>query len=136
MVFRPAIIDKNGSHSYGELDEASRRVASALLGEGSDLGEARVAYFVSPGFGYAAVQRGIWRAGGVAVPLAVSHPRAELEYVIRDSGASVVVAGPGFEEVLAPLAKAVKARFVRASDAIKAGVADELPHLPSSRRAL
>jgi malonyl-CoA/methylmalonyl-CoA synthetase len=45
------------------------------------------------------VQRGIWRAGGVAVPLAVSHPPAELEYVIRDSGASVVVAGPGFEDV-------------------------------------
>src|SRR5512139_1625147 len=99
MVFRPAIIDKNGSHSYGELDEASRRVASALLGEGSDLGEARVAYFVSPGFGYAAVQRGIWRAGGVAVPLALSHPPAELEYVVRDADASIVVADASFRDV-------------------------------------
>jgi malonyl-CoA/methylmalonyl-CoA synthetase len=82
------------------------------------------------------VQRGVWRAGGVAVPLAVSHPPAELEYVIRDSGASVVVAGAGFEDVLMPLAKAAKARFVRAADAMKAAPAAEVPHLPSSRRAL
>ena len=58
---------------------------------GSDLDQARVAFFVQPGFEYVAVQRGIWRAGGVAVPLAVSHPPPELEYVIRDAGAAVVV---------------------------------------------
>ena len=49
-----------------------------------DLDQARVAFFVQPGFEYVAVQRGIWRAGGVAVPLAASHPPPELDYVIRD----------------------------------------------------
>jgi acyl-CoA synthetase (AMP-forming)/AMP-acid ligase II len=29
-------------------------------------------------------------AGGVAVPLAVSHPPHELDYVIRDAGISAV----------------------------------------------
>ena len=59
---------------------------------------------------------GVLEAGGVAVPLAVSHPPAELEYVIKDTAASVVVAGPGFESVLAPLAKAAHARFVLTAD--------------------
>ena len=61
-----------------------------------------------PSFAYAAVQRGIWRAGGVAVPLAVSHPPAELDYVIRDSGASVVVGDPASAAMLTPLAQAAR----------------------------
>jgi malonyl-CoA/methylmalonyl-CoA synthetase len=133
---RLAIIASDGTYTYDDLDDASRRVAGCLLGDNDDLRQTRVAFLIAPSFAYAAVQRGVWRAGGVAVPLAVSHPPAELEYVIRDSGASVVVAGPGFEEVLAPLAKATRARFVRAADALQAAPAAELPHLPSSRRAL
>jgi malonyl-CoA/methylmalonyl-CoA synthetase len=133
---RTAIVACDGTYTYDDLDDASRRVAGCLLGDNDDLRQTRVAFLVTPSFAYAAVQRGVWRAGGVAVPLAVSHPPAELEYVIRDSGASVIVAGPGFEDVLRPLAKAAKARFVRAADAIEAAPAAELPHLPSSRRAL
>ena len=133
---RNAIVASDGTFTYDDLDDASRRVAGCLLGDNDDLKQTRVAFLVAPSFAYAAVQRGVWRAGGVAVPLAVSHPPAELEYVIRDSGASVVVAGPGFEDVLAPLAKTARARFVRAADALKASPATEVPHLPSSRRAL
>src|SRR5512139_3925493 len=120
MTSRPAIIDKNGSHSYQELDDASRRVASALLAGSADLAEARVAYFVAPGFGYAAVQRGIWRAGGVAVPLALSHPPAELAYVISDSGASVVIADAAVATTLAPLAGAAEVRFITTEQALAA----------------
>ena len=47
-----------------------------------------------------AIQWGIWRAGGIAVPLAVSHPPPELEYTIRDSDASVVVVHPDFTAVM------------------------------------
>ena len=90
---RKAIVASDGTYTYEDLDDASRRVAGCLLGDNDDLRQTRVAFLVAPSCAYAAVQRGIWRAGGVAVPLAVSHPPAELEYVIRDSGASVVVAG-------------------------------------------
>ena len=89
---RVAIISEGRSFTCRDLDDASRRVAGALLGTRVDLQEARVAFRITPGFAYAAVQRGIWRAGGMAVPLAMSHPPAELEYVVRDSGASAVVA--------------------------------------------
>jgi malonyl-CoA/methylmalonyl-CoA synthetase len=136
MTDRTAILSDGRRYSYEELDEASRRVAGALLGDNADLNQTRVAFLVSPGFAYAAVQRGIWRAGGVAVPLAVSHPPAELEYVIRDAAASVVVADAAFRDVAAPLARAGRARFLAAERALEAAPSDGLPHLGSSRRAL
>src|SRR5215213_11928249 len=108
---RTAIVADDGTFTYQDLDAASRRVAGALLGDNEDLNQTRVAFLNAPGFAYAAVQRAIWRAGGVAVPLAVSHPPAELDYVIRDAGASVVVADEAFRSVIAPLARAARARF-------------------------
>jgi malonyl-CoA/methylmalonyl-CoA synthetase len=55
------------------------------------LDEERVAFLVTPGFPWVAVQWGIWRAGGVAVPLPLNSPRSELEYFIDDSKASTLV---------------------------------------------
>jgi len=133
---RTAIIAADGTFTYDQLDEASRRVAGALLGDNADLNQTRVAFFVPPSFAYAAVQRGIWRAGAVAVPLAISHPPAELDYVIRDSGASVVVSDPASATMLMPLAKASRARFLTTTTALAAPMADDLPHLGSNRRAM
>ena len=109
---RRAIIAIEGEFTYDQLDDASRRVAAALLDGRDDLEQARVAFLVPPSFAYAAVQRGIWRAGGVAVPLAMSHPPAELEYVIRDSGAAIVVGDPACAGALMPAAQAADARLV------------------------
>ena len=38
-----------------QLDDASRRVAGALLGDNEDLNQTRVAFLVAPSFAYAAV---------------------------------------------------------------------------------
>ena len=97
---RAAIQDPNGTHAYSDLLSASARAAGALLGGRGDLQEARVAFLTPPDFSYAAVQWGIWRAGGIAVPLAISHPAGEWEYTLRDSGASGVVAGPSLAEAV------------------------------------
>jgi malonyl-CoA/methylmalonyl-CoA synthetase len=133
---RPAIIAAGRQYTYDDLDAASQRVAGALLGDNEDLNQTRIAFLVEPGFQYVAVQRGIWRAGGVAVPLAVSHPPAELEYVIRDAAASVVVADEQHRATASPLARAVHTRFVAVEDALRAAPAEGLPHLGSQRRAM
>jgi malonyl-CoA/methylmalonyl-CoA synthetase len=133
---RTAIIAADGTFTYDQLDEASRRVAGALLADNADLNQTRVAFFVPPSFAYAAVQRGIWRAGGVAVPLAISHPPAELDYVIHDSGASLVVSDPASAAMLMPLAKSARARFLSTTAALAGAMADDLPHLGSNRRAM
>src|SRR6478735_9202045 len=88
---RLAIVAADGVFSYLDLAATSASVADVLVEGAGDLADARVAFLVPPSFAFVAVQRGIWRAGGVAVPLAVSHPPAELDHVVRDSGASIVV---------------------------------------------
>ena len=113
---RTAIVDAGRRYTYVELLDASARVAQGLLNrqdgppEGGhyrgldDLHEARVAFLVMPGFDHVAVQWGIWRAGGLAVPLPVTHPVNELDYLIRDSDATIVVADEAGVEKLQPLA--------------------------------
>ena len=133
---RVAVVTPGATYTYADLDRASRAVAGALLGASDDLGEARVAFFIPPGFEYAAVQRGIWRAGGIAVPLALSHPAPELEYVIRDAAASIIVGTAASHDLLAPIAAKTRSRFVT-TDAVLAGPPrDRLPHIGAPRRAM
>ena len=123
---RLAIVAADGVFSYFDLSETAKCVALGLtrcLGT-SDLGEARVAYLVPPSFAYVAISRGIWMAGGVAVPLATSHPPAELEYVIRDSGASIVIASGRQADGLEEIASATGAQFLRTPDLL-AGDAED-----------
>ena len=119
---------------YRDLLDVSHRVASALLGGAPDLAEARVAYLAPPGWHYVATQWGIWRAGGIAVPLAVSHPPPELAYVIADAEAAIVVAHPEFRERVEPIAAARGVRFVPSPEALTAKP-QPVPALWSSRRA-
>ena len=69
---RTAIIASEGSFTYRQLLDASGRVASFLLNGARDLQERPVAFLAPPGFQYVALQWGIWRAGGIAVPLSFS----------------------------------------------------------------
>src|SRR5262245_19954870 len=89
---RTAVIDDAGALRYGELLERSARAASRLLDGRLDLQGARVAFLVAPGRDYVVAQWGIFRAGGIAVPLCTSHPPPELEYVIGDAAVELVVA--------------------------------------------
>ena len=137
----PAIVAGGSAIDYPELTLRSRRVASRLLAlqRVGDLAEARVAFLAPPGTDWAAIALGIWRAGGVAVPLAVSHPPPELDYVIRDAQAAVVIADAAFAPALEPLARAAGAAFVTA-DAVQlaAGEASDAPDptIAADRRAL
>jgi len=86
-----AIIDGRGTFTYADLQRTSSQVAAALLAGRKDLHEERIAFAVSPGFSWVATQWGIWRAGGVAVPLPLTSPTPELEYFIDDSRPSTVL---------------------------------------------
>lgn len=132
---RTAIVAPEGTYTYADLLDASGRVAAALLDGAADLDEARVAFLAPPGWEYAVVQWGIWRAGGIAVPLAVSHPPAELEYVVQDADAAIAVAHADFAEVLRPIAERSDRRFLATGDAL-AAEAGPLPAVEVERRAM
>jgi len=127
---RAAVDDSDGSSSYEQLLEASARAAAFLLQEASDLREQRVALLVPPGFHHVALQWAVWRAGGVVVPLAVSHPPAELDHVIRDSAATCVVVHPTLQHRLGH-----RANLVLTDRALAAPPA-ELPAVEPGRRAM
>jgi malonyl-CoA/methylmalonyl-CoA synthetase len=137
---RTAVVDSQGqrSYSYDDLLQSSSRVAAALLSGRSDLHEERVAFLVTPGFPWVAVLWGIWRAGGIAVPLPVSSTRPELEYLIDDTRASTLVCDAAAEPLLFPIAAA---RGIRAlsCEQILSLQQEELhtdPDLAPTRRAM
>ena len=131
---RTAIVAQDGRFTYEDLLAASHGVADALLEGNDDLAEARVAYLIPPSFLWVAAQWGIWRAGGVAVPLAVSHPPPELEYVLTDSGAVAVVAHPEFAERIEPVARGRGIKLLVWSEA-PAAFGGKLPAVLPDRRA-
>lgn len=92
-----SIIDNNDSYTYLELDAQSELLSTTLLQNGIKKGD-RVAFIVAPGFNYVVTLWAIWKTGGVAVPLCISHPSTELEYVIDDSSPSIVVYEDAFFE--------------------------------------
>jgi malonyl-CoA/methylmalonyl-CoA synthetase len=130
-----AIVSPEGKFTYQQLLSVSAQVATNLLQQANDLQEQRVAFLVPPGFDYVALQWGIWRSGGIAVPLCVVHPQPELEYVIIDSGATIIIAHPEYESLVRPLAAKLHLRFILTSDPLTTQV-QELPPLELSRRAL
>lgn len=132
---RIAIVAREGTFTYQELLDKSAQVATALLEGAEDLEEQRVAFLIGPGFEYVAVQWGIWRAGGIAVPLCSVHPPAELAYVIDDAAATMIIAHPDFEQSLHPLASARNLRFLL-TGAVFPSEVKPLPAVDLTRRAL
>jgi malonyl-CoA/methylmalonyl-CoA synthetase len=130
-----AILDADGRFTYERLLDASAQVASALLHGLDDLKEQRVLFLVMPGFSWVAVQWGIWRAGGIAVPLPHGSPAAELEYFIDDTQATALVTDAAGEQLLAPIAAARGLRLLRCDEAL-AHKAEPLPEVDRKRRAM
>jgi malonyl-CoA/methylmalonyl-CoA synthetase len=133
---RTAIVSGASRLTYRQLDAAASRGAAALVDGRPDLAGARVAFWIHPSSDWTIVALAIWRAGGVAVPLAAASPPPEIEFVIRDADASIVVGGPASPDWLAPLAASAGARFVTTDalqalpgDAIGAPVAPDRPAL-------
>ena len=131
---RSAVVAADGQFSYGHLLDLSARVGSCLLDGRPDLEEARVAFLVRPSMAHIYTQWGIWRGGGMTVPLCVDHPAPELEYVLDDSQASIVIADPEFEPLLRPLAERRKLRFALVGE-LATSAPVELPAVEASRRA-
>jgi malonyl-CoA/methylmalonyl-CoA synthetase len=129
------ILEDDATFTYDDLLSASARGAAALLGERRDLEEARVAFLVPPGFEHVAVQWGIWRAGGIAVPLALSHPEPELQYTIEDADAAVVVVRPGHDNAITRVLDPRDGRLLVTGDAL-ACEPRELPEVGETRRAM
>ena len=87
-----ALIDEGRDISYQSLDASIEACARGLLGASEDLGEERVAFFLPAGLDYVSTLFGVWRAGGIAVPLNTGSAIPELEYYLSSAGCKRLIA--------------------------------------------
>ncbi|MDI1323357.1 MAG: acyl-CoA synthetase [Algoriphagus sp.] len=132
---KTAIVDSKVEYTFSELLQRSEAVSASLLEENADLNQKRVAYIISPGFEYAAIQLGIWRAGGIAVPLCITYPFPSLKYVIEDTGAEYLIVGPEYEELLSPYKQTSSIKFITLAEINPEGTVN-LPEIDKSRGAM
>ncbi len=132
-----AVISEGQSYLYRDLLEDSARIARFLLQGSTDLNEARIAFFIPSSYAYVSVQWGVWRAGGVAVPLCTSHPLPSLEYVLSDTAAEVLLTTSQHKEFLQPLTASGKVQLICLED-LPAEMSDAiaLPEVDAARRSM
>jgi malonyl-CoA/methylmalonyl-CoA synthetase len=130
-----AIVSGGNQYSYQTLFEEATLFAKTLLSDAADLNQQRVAFMVDPGFDYVKVQWAIWLAGGVAVPLCLSHPIPSLQYVMEDTGASVIVSSNNYTSLLEPLTSAPGIRSFNVNETYPS-VEMHLPEVDATRDAM
>ena len=82
--------------SYGQLDERAGRLARLLTQAGAGP-ETVVGLCLERGAELVAAVMGVWRAGAAYLPLDPAYPPARRAFLLADSGARVLVAGPGLD---------------------------------------
>jgi malonyl-CoA/methylmalonyl-CoA synthetase len=122
-------------HSYDSLLSISEAIAASLLDGSTDLDEQRIAFLIPSSFDYVAVQWGIWRAGGIAVPLSLSSADPELEHVITDAQVDRIIAPEDSLAKLGPLCDRLSVPLLSV-DQISSRQSVPLPELDAQRRAM
>ncbi|MFK5920615.1 MAG: acyl-CoA synthetase [Verrucomicrobiota bacterium] len=131
-----ALRTEKNEHSYQDLLSRSAQIASALLDKSDDLREARVAFLIPAGFDYVATQWGIWRSGGVTVPLCISAAEPELEYALSDSGSTIVVVPSAYRDKLAGLCQRLDLQLLVIEEVSVSFPDKNLPEISAQRRAM
>ncbi|MEO2035346.1 MAG: acyl-CoA synthetase [Planctomycetaceae bacterium] len=122
-------------YSYSDLLGCSEAIVATLLETGNDLDESCVAFLMPAGPDYVSTQWGIWRAGGVAVPLSLSATETELEYTIRDSESSVVVSTPEFVPNVEEICRRLNLRLMIQDKTVKSAPVN-VAEIHPDRRAM
>ncbi len=98
--------------SYAELDEASNKVANALLKIGVEKGD-RVAMLLVNSPEFVIIYLGIVKIGAIAVPLDTKYKVSELTALFNDSQPKVLVAeGPALEPIISALPRFKSIKYI------------------------
>jgi long-chain acyl-CoA synthetase len=112
---KAAIIFRDQTTSYAELNRRSNQIANALIGLGIRPGD-RVALYIHNLPLYIEAYFGILKAGASIVPLNVLYKPGELEYIFNDSGAKAILTfGPFAQAALVAQANAPTMKSVIAA---------------------
>ncbi|KAL0415213.1 UNVERIFIED_CONTAM: Malonate--CoA ligase [Sesamum latifolium] len=116
-----AVTADQKSHSYHQLILSARKISNLLTGadlnivkgsgENKHLGGARVGIVAKPSPEFVAGVLGTWFSGGVAVPLALSYPEAELLHVMNDSDITMILSTEDHQELMKAVAAKTSAQM-------------------------
>lgn len=132
---RIALVDGGKRVSYGRLSARIDRLSAGLLGQRADLREERVAVFAPAGLDYVTALHGIWRAGGIAVPLNVASAEPELLHYLAAAGITRVLAGRDHELAARRLGRGPGIQSIAAEDLLEREPR-RLPEIGAGRRAM
>jgi malonyl-CoA/methylmalonyl-CoA synthetase len=132
---RVAFADPEGRCTYAELLARSEAIAANLLAGRTDLQEARIAFAAPGGADYAAIQWGIWRAGGIAVPLNIQASPAEMRHCTDTAGVEILLATDGAAESVAGLCEETGIPLISLGQ-VEMDARTSLPAVAASRRAM
>ena len=136
---KTALVEGNKVISYAALNLRCDRFASGLLrgeiGRKADLEEERIAFFMPASIDYVTTMHGIWRAGGIAVPLNVASAVTELEHYLTSASVSRMIANGDYRESLVDLCAALNIELLSVDDIITDEAAT-LPAIAPERRAM
>lgn len=94
-----ALIDKNGSYTYGEIATRVNRAANVMQELGLECGD-RVILCLLDTVDFPTLFLGALRAGVIPVPINPLLPRHDFAYVLNDSGARIAFVGADFLQTL------------------------------------
>jgi HIP---CoA ligase len=90
-----ALIDGDVRWTFADLVANVRRAAAAMIADGVQPGD-RVAVWAPNGADWAMAALGAVSVGAVLVPVSTRYRSAEAQWIMRKSGASVLIVGQGF----------------------------------------
>ena len=130
-----ALVEGDKRYSYGELNQRIDRFASGLLNGKKDLREERIAFFIPASLDYVTSLHGIWRAGGIAVPLNVASAAAELDHYLSSASVTHMITNGEYQASLKELCASRNIELLSVEDVL-ADEAGTLPEVSENRRAM
>ena len=130
-----ALVDGAQTRTYADLDKQVDRFAGGLLAGEADLQEERIAFLMPASFEYVTTLHGIWRAGGIAVPLNTASALPELEHCLSSTGVRRLVTVSDRLNQIKPLCDELAIELLDFSQCLGDGDS-ALPELAPERRAL
>ena len=132
-----ALIEGDQRHSYAALESRVEAFARALLGPRDHLAGERVAILIPAGRDYVTALHGVWRAGGMAVPLNAAAARPELEYCLSKAGVTRVMTSRKHPVAIDPVCRRLGIEVRAVDDAPDtSGKPRPLPAFERSRPAM
>ena len=130
-----ALVEGDNTFTYAQLESRIRQFASGLLAGHSDLEEARIAFLIPAGIDYVTALHGVWRAGGIAIPLNVASAESEWEHCLTSAGVTRVITDAQTRVGIQGLCDRLSIPIATISDTLSDSVSP-LPELSPTRRAM